>query len=319
MDTKKLKTANQESFRKDMWELMKDGKHSDCRLIADGKIFDVHSILLVAASKYFETVLEFSAEQQRNPIIIFESFGADDLELVLSYIYKGEVDVEANKLKDFLAILKFLKIANPVEVPHEKVQVHKVKATRSDFSLSKSNYSNDPPKARSNERKSLPILKEVDSDSRVKVKDKFQGKASSTSHKRSLSPDYETDNKESSDEFFVPDKKAKRAHRKPGPGDEDLITIANLLKSAPEVKKSETKLTKNPVVKDSKSFSCQFCGNKFKLDRSRKTHEKSCKENPSREIIICTLCNQEFTRKDTLRNHLARVHKVHEPQGEVSV
>lgn len=142
MDIKKFKTADRESIAMHTRDWMKKGA-PDCTLIADVKKFDVHSIFLAATSKYFDKILDnVTIDRKNKPTFFFQSVSADGLELVLSYIYKGEVDVEANKSKDFLAILKFLKIANPVEVLQEKDQVPKVRITRSKtMNLSNSSYS----------------------------------------------------------------------------------------------------------------------------------------------------------------------------------
>lgn len=95
------------------------------------------------------------------------------------------------------------------------------------------------------------------------------------------------------------------------PGIEDLSTIRrmtlNLLNTSEPASISFNK--ENVRSKKEKLFQCKFCFKKLGSQRSVKGHEKSCKENPNRQTFACIDCKMEFSRGNTLKNHVRRVHK----------
>ena len=54
---------------------------------------------------------------------------------------------------------------------------------------------------------------------------------------------------------------------------------------------------------NNKEFKCNYCEAVFKHRQSRHKHSISCKENGKVKNFVCTVCSQEFTRKDVLIKH----------------
>ena len=63
------------------------------------------------------------------------------------------------------------------------------------------------------------------------------------------------------------------------------------------------------------SLSCKFCGKSFSAKCPCTRHEKSCKKNPNRPILLCPKCGKSFSRKDNWTKHL----KTHSLNKEKSV
>ena len=56
-------------------------------------------------------------------------------------------------------------------------------------------------------------------------------------------------------------------------------------------------------------FQCVFCHKStFKNPRCRKWHQKSCPENPNKQIFACLLCNKEYQTKLNLKFHINNKH-----------
>ncbi|XP_067203453.1 transcription activator GAGA isoform X1 [Linepithema humile] len=72
----------------------------DVTLAAGGRSFHAHKIVLCAASPFLLDLLKSTPCQ--HPVVMLAGIGADDLESLLEFVYRGEVSVEPSQLPSLL-------------------------------------------------------------------------------------------------------------------------------------------------------------------------------------------------------------------------
>ncbi|CAG9767461.1 unnamed protein product [Ceutorhynchus assimilis] len=88
--------------------LLQNGKLVDVTLAAEGKRLKAHRLVLSACSPYFELLL--TEEYDKHPILILRDAKFQELEAIVEFMYKGEVDVPQNQMAEFLKLGKSLQI-----------------------------------------------------------------------------------------------------------------------------------------------------------------------------------------------------------------
>jgi len=84
---------------------------TDVVISASGTLFQAHKLVLSVCSKFFQDVFSQTLLQQStNTVIYLKDVEAKHMQLLLSYMYRGEVDVEDNELADFLKTASGLQI-----------------------------------------------------------------------------------------------------------------------------------------------------------------------------------------------------------------
>ncbi|CAG0882357.1 unnamed protein product [Darwinula stevensoni] len=101
--------------------LLKDAAFVDVTIACKDKAFKAHRLLLSACSNYFSEVLR-KLDPGGNPILILPDIGGDIMDLILTFIYIGEVNIPIASLTEFMALaeklkLKGLEAPSQVEVP----------------------------------------------------------------------------------------------------------------------------------------------------------------------------------------------------------
>ena len=90
-------------------DLSNSNRFSDVTLICDDqKLYKSHKFILSASSDVFKAI--FSDESQSPPMIYLRGVSHKDLELILSFVYTGQVTFEQERLSEFLNVAKDLKI-----------------------------------------------------------------------------------------------------------------------------------------------------------------------------------------------------------------
>jgi len=85
----------------------------DVTFYIEGKKIQAHKVLLSACSKYFDQLFKDFTDER--PIIVLKGVQYHMLKHILSFIYKGEVNVEKEELNQFLEAAAFLKIDGLIE------------------------------------------------------------------------------------------------------------------------------------------------------------------------------------------------------------
>ncbi|EFN68347.1 Protein bric-a-brac 1 [Camponotus floridanus] len=95
-------------------DLLQTEAFTDVSLVADnGQIVKCHKIVLAACSSYFQSL--FIALPCLHPTIILKDVKYSELRAILEYIYRGEVNVQHDQLKNLLKIAQMLQIKGLVE------------------------------------------------------------------------------------------------------------------------------------------------------------------------------------------------------------
>lgn len=120
-------------------DLSKSNRFSDITLVCDEqKIYKSHKLILSASSDVFKAI--FSDETQSPPMIYLRGVSHKDLELILSFIYRGQVTFEQERLSAFLEVSKDLEIHgidyNPDSSNKLDIQVDKLKSEDDGVDLS---------------------------------------------------------------------------------------------------------------------------------------------------------------------------------------
>ena len=68
-----------------------------------------HKLILVANSPFFEDILS-SLPHKTYPDIVLPQVTVSDMMSILDFIYRGEVNIEQEKLKNVLTLANFLKV-----------------------------------------------------------------------------------------------------------------------------------------------------------------------------------------------------------------
>eukprot|EP00092_Neocalanus_flemingeri_P002804 GFUD01003001.1.p1 GENE.GFUD01003001.1~~GFUD01003001.1.p1 ORF type:complete len:381 (-),score=90.03 GFUD01003001.1:115-1257(-) len=84
---------------------------TDVVISAGGTLFQAHKLVLSVCSKFFQDVFSQPIlSQPQSTVIYLKDVEAKHMQLLLSYMYRGEVDVEDNELAEFLKTASGLQI-----------------------------------------------------------------------------------------------------------------------------------------------------------------------------------------------------------------
>jgi hypothetical protein len=75
--------------------LYRSQSRTDVTLIVQSREFKVHRIILSTRSKYFKEL--FEAYPSQSKIVLEENFDSDAFEMILEYIYGGQIVVSTRK------------------------------------------------------------------------------------------------------------------------------------------------------------------------------------------------------------------------------
>lgn len=89
-------------------QLYEQEAFTDVTLACDGRTFAAHKVILSACSPYFQAL--FLGNPCKHPIIFMRDVRAGDLEALLSFMYRGEINVHQQDLASFLKTAESLQI-----------------------------------------------------------------------------------------------------------------------------------------------------------------------------------------------------------------
>lgn len=283
MDIVNLKNGDHKSFLKNLWEHVADGLFCDVQLVAEGKVFNAHSIILSAGSPRLKTLLDFSYKNKRNPMLIFEKLTYANLVYLMHYIYQGEVTIAKDEVASFRDTLNFFNV--------------NVAPTESSDSAMNKSFANLPFLSNSDVlstslTSSNPRIESSGSMTRKRVSSRDEGPSSShkkrrteksfpafdfitnpgnkketwNNHKRNATDEDDdqvsSEDSQSSLKFFKMEASNKGSKRILNPGHEDLKTIAKGSKESAHSSKAANQKKSSRDASSSKPMAptiCSFC------------------------------------------------------------
>ena len=92
-------------------ELRRDQEFTDVTLACgDGQRIEAHKTILASGSLVFQDLLRQSVNKASHPLIYMRGLKTSDLNLIVDFLYHGEVNVPQEKLNDFLALAEELQL-----------------------------------------------------------------------------------------------------------------------------------------------------------------------------------------------------------------
>ena len=88
--------------------LVEQGRYADATIACNGDFFKAHKLVLSSCSDYFEEI--FNHTDCKHPVIVLKDVRRQELQLVLDYMYCGEVDVLQDAVENFLDVAKSLMV-----------------------------------------------------------------------------------------------------------------------------------------------------------------------------------------------------------------
>ncbi|CAL8099293.1 unnamed protein product [Orchesella dallaii] len=101
------------NFTEVLDRLLRHESLTDVTLACEGETFRAHQTVLSACSPYFENLLVKNSHP--HPIIFMKDIKPSEMKALLSFMYKGEVNVSQSSLSDFLKTAEALKIRGLTE------------------------------------------------------------------------------------------------------------------------------------------------------------------------------------------------------------
>lgn len=103
-------------------QLLERQSYCDVSLVCEGKTLRAHKVMLSACSTYFDTIL--SQHEENKAIVILKDVKFSDIQALVSFMYKGEINVENTELSSLLKTAEDLKIKGLAEVSWRSDQEH---------------------------------------------------------------------------------------------------------------------------------------------------------------------------------------------------
>ena len=136
----------------------------DVTLVSEDLVqFDSHKVVLSASSKFFKNILRLN--KHNHPFLYLHSVHSTLLQLILDYVYQGEVNVFQEQINQFLNVASNLKITglqdsvrNEDSVKEYPYMNNEPNFETSDSNDEKINMKNDPDKRRNDVHNIVPFV-----------------------------------------------------------------------------------------------------------------------------------------------------------------
>ena len=92
--------AHERNISEAFHSLRKDEHFCDVTLACEDRQFQAHKVVVSASSSFFEQILK--SHKHPSPLIFLKGVEANHMELLLDFMYGGEVHVKAEELENFL-------------------------------------------------------------------------------------------------------------------------------------------------------------------------------------------------------------------------
>ncbi|XP_065348649.1 zinc finger and BTB domain-containing protein 24-like isoform X13 [Cloeon dipterum] len=293
---------------------------TDVTLSCEGKRVPAHKMLLSACSSYFKSL--FKENPCQHPVIIFRNVAFDDLMALVEFMYKGEVNVEEERLSSFLTTAELLEVQGLTnsgkDVDKSKktddleketdIMEQQPEADSSPFAPFVDTAKSSPPTPSASRKRRRVSPPETEEESLPKVaaleEDPVIESDDHDVHLKTEAPDFEHIELNPEDSVDADDMAAAGQDLESevdnfamaGPSNDSLVEDKD---REPQSSK-DSKAAAVPVKLNSGCYACPVC-NKYLSDRFKcalhiKTH--FCE-------TTCSVCGREFGRPGDLKLHMA--------------
>ena len=108
-------------------ELRGDQELSDVTLVSsDGEEIEAHKVILASGSGFFQNLFLQSVKRTTHPLLYMRGLKTTELNLIVDFLYQGEVSVPQDQLEDFLALATELQLKGLSSGGREPEIAHKV-------------------------------------------------------------------------------------------------------------------------------------------------------------------------------------------------
>lgn len=88
--------------------LFKDEQFVDVTIACEGKLIKAHKMVLSASSSYFQEI--FANNPCQHPVVFMKDVSLKDLNQVIEFMYKGEINVTKDAINSFLMVAKAFQV-----------------------------------------------------------------------------------------------------------------------------------------------------------------------------------------------------------------
>jgi len=308
---------------------------TDVVISASGTLFQAHKLVLSVCSKFFQDVFSQTLLQQStNTVIYLKDVEAKHMQLLLSYMYRGEVDVEDNELADFLKTASGLQIKGLSEQENQTKPEKEQSVEKSKHSFLKPAETSVPK--RRQERAPTPPSSNLASHSyhpteEITIEDNQPAKRI----KEETIPIIPIEQNEQTSAWTtqpkaptLPPQKTPETHR-PTPSNylvsqtnqaeaeymDDYVDYSGemmydeedpALHNYNQTDSAANWKLSHPEDKLNKAYPCELCNMSFSQKWLLKRHWKT---HTGDKPFKCSICLRSFSLRDSCTRHLKTVHK----------
>ncbi|XP_065348646.1 protein jim lovell-like isoform X10 [Cloeon dipterum] len=297
---------------------------TDVTLSCEGKRVPAHKMLLSACSSYFKSL--FKENPCQHPVIIFRNVAFDDLMALVEFMYKGEVNVEEERLSSFLTTAELLEVQGLTnsgkDVDKSKktddleketdIMEQQPEADSSPFAPFVDTAKSSPPTPSASRKRRRVSPPETEEESLPKVaaleEDPVIESDDHDVHLKTEAPDFEHIELNPEDSVDADDMAAAGQDLESevdnfamaGPSNDSLVEDKgydpNFIHGS-----RDGGVTKPVALRVGSAFECSFCQRSFR-------HRKNCTAHIRSHLgeTTCSICGKNCGTRGNLNKHMAR-------------
>ena len=262
----------------------------DITLVSDDELkFDAHKVVLSASSTFFRNMLRRTSKNV-NTLLFLNGVKSSDLQLVLDFVYNGEVKLHQESIPSFLEATSKLRISGLSEpIPGEE--------------------SAPTPPTHSMDRSELTGFQEFLTNDKTEFNENLEYTIDNIiNNEDGMKLDYEIPGSEANDEMLdlsqIKEETAvKPEFSKAQPNQHPPPQIIYDFKGNTDIELLDAKIAEYAVKLEGKRYKCGVCGRPNR-DRSGIGHH--IETHFAGLSFTCELCEKEFKSREAIRKHKQR-------------
>ena len=263
----------------------------DITLISDDELkFDAHKVVLSASSTFFRNMLR-GTSRNVNTLLFLNGVKSSDLQLVLDFVYNGEVKLQQESIPSFLETtskLRILGLSEPTQeaelAPARSMETSELTDFHAYLTSDKIESNGQDLIENSNGELEL-MFGEISNEDEIKLQNIIPG------------PDGDTDSSRIKEEDVKQELSKSQPNQFPPP------VIIYDFKGNTDIELLDAKIAEYAVKLEGKRYKCGVCGRPNR-DRSGIGHH--IETHFAGLCFTCELCEKEFKSREAIRKHKQR-------------